>query len=55
MFFTQYYTKGIQMELTLSSGGAVYSISPIVSLINPNGGPAFTFGTGDFLSTLSSP
>jgi hypothetical protein len=43
------------MELTLSSGGSTYSMSPIVSLVNPNGGVAFTFGTGDFLATLSSP
>jgi hypothetical protein len=45
------------MDLTLTSGGGVYSISPIVSLVNPVGSPPFVFGSGPgaFTSLLSSP
>lgn len=43
------------MELTLSQGGSVYSMSPLVTLVNPSGTTPFTFTTGDFLSTISSP
>jgi len=57
MFYSQYYTKDVHLDLTLTSGGGIYSISPIVSLINPAGEPPFVFGTGAgaFASLLSSP
>jgi hypothetical protein len=57
MFYSQYYTKCVHMDLTLTSGGGVYSVSPIVSLVNPVGSSPFVFGTGPgaFTSLLSSP
>jgi hypothetical protein len=35
--FTKYYTKSVELDLTLSQGGSVFSLSPIVTLINPSG------------------
>jgi len=46
MFYTQYYTHKVELDLTITSGGGIYSISPIVSLMNPAGTPPFVFGTG---------
>jgi hypothetical protein len=57
MFYSQYYTKKVELDLTITSGGGIYSISPIVSLLNPAGSPPFVFGVGPgvFQSLLSSP
>lgn len=57
MFYSQYYTKDVHLDLTLTSGGGIYSISPIVSLINPAGEPPFVFGAGSgaFAELISSP
>jgi hypothetical protein len=46
MFFKQYYTHEVEVDLQLTSGGAVYALSPIVSLINPAGEVPFVFTTG---------
>lgn len=37
MFYSQYYTKSVNLDLTITSGGGVYSVSPIVTIMNPNG------------------
>jgi len=46
MFYSQYYTKSVELDLTITSGGGIYSISPIVSLVNPAGTDPFVFGAG---------
>lgn len=46
MFYSQYYTKHVELDLTITSGGGIYSISPIVSLFNPDGSSPFIFGAG---------
>jgi cellobiose-specific phosphotransferase system component IIC len=45
------------MDLTLTSGGGLYSISPIATIVNPQGFDPFVFGggSGAFLNLLSSP
>lgn len=45
------------MDLQVSMGGAVYSMSPIVTLMNPAGENPFVFGsgTGEFEKFISSP
>jgi hypothetical protein len=53
MFYTQYYTKNVHLDLTLTSGGGVYSISPIISLVNPSGTSPFV-PFASFLNQLSS-
>lgn len=37
LFYSQYYTKSVNLDLTVTSGGGVYSVSPIVTIMNPNG------------------
>lgn len=46
MFYKQYYTHSVEMDLQVSSGGSVFSLSPIVTLMNPAGETPFVFGTG---------
>lgn len=53
--YTQYYTGQVDMQLTLSSGGSTYSVSPVVHFVNPNGASPFVLGSGGFASLLSAP
>jgi hypothetical protein len=46
MFYKQYYTHSVEMDLQVSQGGNVYSMSPLVTLINPAGQVPFVFGAG---------
>jgi hypothetical protein len=57
MFYQQYYTHSVEMDLQLTSGGSVYALSPIVTLRNPAGLEPFVFGTspGAFEEFISSP
>jgi len=57
LMYTKYYTKAVELDLTLSQGGNVFSLSPIVHLLNPNGADPFVFGTGPgaFQSAISAP
>jgi hypothetical protein len=57
MFYKQYYTHSVEMDLQVSMGGSVYSMSPIVTLMNPAGENPFVFGsgTGEFEKFISSP
>jgi hypothetical protein len=37
LMYTQYLMQHVRMELTVSQGGNAYSMSPLVSFVNPNG------------------
>jgi len=53
--YSQYYTKAVTADLTLSQGGAVYSMSPIVTFSNPNGDIAFGASGQDLAQLVSAP
>jgi hypothetical protein len=53
--YTQYYMDNVKMELSLSQGGNVYSMTPIIQFVNPNGVIPFNLLGTDIRSLLSSP
>jgi hypothetical protein len=53
--YTQYYMENVKMELSLSQGGNVYSMTPIIQFVNPNGVIPFDLLGTNIRSLLSSP